>query len=559
MIFINSFLLFYIIKVYINNYVIGIESKFEKYFNHLPRWKLIVGTAILTVGAAHVIDLIRNREELPERVKKRFFNLLKRIPSVRMKIEEEMKMASEDIREKMYENEEYVFESFLELPEKGKKKEDILKLTEDILNLGKFDWKNGKISGGVMAGNKEDYTNFMVKVFSLFSWSNPLHVDVFPGIRKMECEVVAMVTKLFHGDENTIGCMTQGGSESLIMVMKAYRNWGRHVRGIENPEVIAPHTVHAAFEKGASILGLKFRKVQTDPRTIKFKLSDVEKLINKNTVMICGSAPDFSHGVVDDIEGLSKLALKYGIPLHVDCCLGGFFLPFIEAAGYPMKPFDFRLRGVTSISADTHKYGMAPKGSSVILYSKKEYLHHQYFTVTDWPGGIYATSTIPGSRSGANIAVCWAALLRNGMDGYVDVTKKIAQVSRDIIKGIKTIDDIYILGEPVGPVVSFASDRVNIVNVVDVMDYLGWHLQALQNPPGMHIYLTSLHTTNEGFAQEFIEDLRKAVEMVKQSPDPNSGWTKIYGLAKSVPDKRLVEELVKVYLDTYYTSPKELN
>ena len=193
-----------------------------------------------------------------------------------------------------------------------------------------------------------------------------------------------------------------------------YRDYAKNVKGIENPVIVAPVTAHAAFQKAADLLDMGIRHVGVDPKTQKVDLGAMRRAISASTCMLVGSAPQFPHGSVDDIRGIAGLGVKYGIPVHVDACLGGFLIAFMEEAGFPLEPFDFRVKGVTSISADTHKYGYAPKGSSVVLYSRPEFRRQQWFSVGDWPGGIYATSTIGGSRAGGIIAACWASLMYYG-------------------------------------------------------------------------------------------------------------------------------------------------
>lgn len=237
-----------------------------------------------------------------------------------------------------------------------------------------------------------------------------MHPDVFPGLRQMEAEVVSMVMNLYHAPSEGGGSMTSGGSESILMSIKAHRDMARDLKGITEPELIAPVSAHAAFDKGCHYFGVKLIHVPVDDSG-KVVISRVANAINSNTIMIVGSTPSFPHGALDDIPALSELACKHKIGLHVDSCLGGFLVPFMEKAGYPL-PFltDFRLAGVTSISCDTHKYGFAPKGSSVIMYRDKKIRKYQYFVQTEWSGGVYGSPTMAGSRPGALSAGCWAAM-----------------------------------------------------------------------------------------------------------------------------------------------------
>ena len=229
-----------------------------------------------------------------------------------------------------------------------------------------------------------------------------MHPEVFPGIRKMESEIVSMVLHLFHAPADGCGSVTSGGTESILMSIKAHRDFAYENKGITEPEMIVPISVHAAFDKGAHYFGVKIIHAPVDPITGMVNLKKVEAAISSNTILvitffisfltpfsikIVGSAPGFPHGIIDDLPSLGQIAKKYKIGFHIDCCLGGFLVPFMDKAGFPLPhPCDFRVSGVTSISVDTHKYGFAPKGSSVIMYLNKELRNHQYFVLTDWPG-----------------------------------------------------------------------------------------------------------------------------------------------------------------------------
>jgi sphinganine-1-phosphate aldolase len=261
------------------------------------------------------------------------------------------------------------------------------------------------VLGGIYHGGSE-LLSLCTSVYGMFALSNPLHPEVFPFIRKMEAEVVRMTVNLFNGDENCCGTMTAGGTESILMAMKAYRDWG-YSKVISMRDNIAASTAHAAFDKAAHYFQMKLVHIPVDQQTFRIDINAVKKAINKNTVVIVGSAPHFPQGIIDNIPALSEIAVKHRINLHVDSCLGGFLLPFIRRLGYKTYDFDFSVAGVTSISADSHKYGYAPKGSSVVMYRNKELRHCQYFVAADWTGGIYASPSMPGSRPGGLIAATW--------------------------------------------------------------------------------------------------------------------------------------------------------
>ncbi|KAF7799754.1 hypothetical protein EIP86_010996 [Pleurotus ostreatoroseus] len=252
------------------------------------------------------------------------------------------------------------------------------------------DWKVGKISGAVYHGG-DDVSKVLVAAFERYCVTNPLHPDVFPTIRKMEAEVVAMCLKMYNNPSGA-GTTTSGGTESIIMSVKTHRDWARATKGITEPEIIVPASAHAAFDKGAAYMKIKVHTIPVNPVTRKVDLKRVARAINGNTVMLVGSCINFPDGNQDDIVGLGRLAKKYNIGLHVDCCLGSFIVPFVEKAGFSIDPFDFRVEGVTAISCDTHK------GNSVIMYRNAELRSHQYYVNPTWMGGVYASPSMAGSR-----------------------------------------------------------------------------------------------------------------------------------------------------------------
>lgn len=376
-------------------------------------------------------------------------------------VSKELAKADETISKKC--REIYCNEKFLtNLPQNGMKPEEILKEFKNYQKLLKIDYKGGRVSGAVYSSMSPNLIDLITKIYSETAFSNPLHPEVFPNITKMEAEIIRWVINLYRGDDNCCGSLTSGGTESIVLAIKAYRDYARNVRGIRKPELVAPNTAHAAFHKACQYFCIKFRSIPVDPVTFKADVKAMERAVNRNTILLVGSACGYPHGIIDDIESLAVVAYKYNIPLHVDCCLGGFLVPFVKDAGFHIDPVDFSVPGVTSISCDTHKYGFTPKGSSIIMYSDKKYRQYQYSVYTEWPGGIYISPTIAGSRSGANIAACWAALLYYGYNGYVESTRKILSVRQKIMNGLEKIDDIFVLGKPSLSVVAFGSKRFDI-------------------------------------------------------------------------------------------------
>lgn len=293
--------------------------------------------------------------------------------------------------------------------------------------------------------------------------------------------------------------------------------------------------------------------------------SHISRLLNSNTILLVGSAPNFPHGIIDDIPALSRLALRRNIPLHVDCCLGSFLVPFLARAGYETTPFDFSVPGVTSISCDTHKYGFAPKGNSTVLYRTAALRKYQYFVCADWSGGVYASPNMAGSRPGALIAGCWASMVRTGQDGYIDACHKIVGAAKKIAAGIEEgvalKNDLQVLGKPLVSVVAFTSRTLDVYDIADGMSAKGWHLNALQNPPAIHVAVTlpivaavdDLLRDLEIVVQEEREKERIRVLEGKGAKGAKKGdAAALYGVAGSLPDKSIVVELANGFLDCLY-------
>ena len=328
---------------------------------------------------------------------------------------------------------------------------------------------------------------------------------------------------------------------------------------------ILPETAHTAFRKAGAYFKIKVHLVACPGPSHRVHIPSVSRLINSNTILLVGSAPNFPHGIIDDISTLSRLAQRRKLPLHVDCCLGSFLVPFLARAGFETEPFDFSLKGVTSISCDTHKYGFAPKGNSTVLYRNSKLRTYQYFISPDWSGGVYASPGIAGSRPGALIACCWASLMAQGESGYIDACHKIVGGAKTIEMAIREdpalAADLQVIGKPLVSVVAFTSASLNIYDMADAMSAKGWHLNALQDPPAIHVAVT---LPIVAAVDRLISDLVAVVEDEKEKERIRVAEGKgkkggaggdaaaLYGVAGSLPDKSIVVQLAGGFLDTLY-------
>ncbi len=397
------------------------------------------------------------------------------------------------------------------LPETGMPKEQVLAAMraakgEDI------NWREGKAFSLVYHAGVEA-ADLLRQAYNIFLSENALNPTAFPSLRRFETDVISMTAHLLGGDERVVGNMTSGGTESILMAVKTARDWARarHPR-IKHPQMILPLTAHPAFEKAAHYFCVK--AVRT-PVGDDFR-ADVEaaaQAITGDTVLMVGSAPSYPQGVIDPIADLAAVAKGKGILFHVDACMGGFMLPFVRRAGYPVPDFDFSVPGVTSISVDLHKFGYAAKGASVILYANREIRRHQLFAYTDWSGGIYASPTMTGTRPGGAIAAAWAIMNHLGEAGYTAMAEAVMDATVKIRQGVDRIKGIHVLGDPEMSVFALASDEANIYDIGDEMALRGWYLERQQFPPCLHMTVNYRHVE---MVDAFLQDLSIAVAAARK-------------------------------------------
>jgi sphinganine-1-phosphate aldolase len=440
-------------------------------------------------------------------------------------------------------------------------------------------WQEGKTWSLVFHGG-DQVADFLKEAYTMFFSENGLNPMAFPSLKKFEAEVVAMTADLLGGDAETAGNMTSGGTESILMAVKTAREWARARNpALTNPEMILPETAHPAFEKAAHYFSVKSVHVPVGP-DFRARVEAARQAVTPNTILVVGSAPSYPHGVVDPIAELAAIARENGILCHVDACVGGFMLPFVRQLGYPVPEFDLTVPGVTSISADLHKYAYAAKGASVVLYRDRALRRHQFFVYTGWSGGIYASPTMTGTRPGGAIAAAWAILNHLGREGYLELADTVMKTVVRLREGIAAIDGVEILGDPAMSVLAIGSDSLNVYEVGDELTRHGWHLDRQQNPPSLHLTVTPAHAQ---VADQFLADLASAVAAVKRfSLDKLSNSAKVglvraaakllppslmsalaahsssmtglhsaamYGMMASLPDRGDLDELVLGVLD----------
>ena len=433
----------------------------------------------------------------------------------------------------------------MNLHAKGMPRDEILSRMRDV-RAGDVNWRQGR-SWGLVYFAGDEVLDLLKEAYAMFFSENGLSPIAFPSLRYFEAEVVAMTAAMLGGGPEAAGTMTTGGTESILMAVKTARDRARAERPeITAPEMVLPITAHPAFEKAAHYFDVKAVHI---PVTEDFR-ADVNAgraAVNANTVLMVGSAPAYPHGVVDPIRELAAIAMERDISFHVDACVGGFILPWLKRLGYDIPDFDLSVPGVTSISADLHKYGFAAKGASTVIYRDSSMRRNQFFVYTDWPGGLYGSAAMSGTRPGGAIAAAWAIMKYMGEEGYLRLAGDIMETSKRLMDGIRSIPGLRILGRPVMSVFAFTSDDFNIYALGEAMESRGWDLHRQQLPPSLHMVVTPAH---ERIVEPFLEDLRNAAAEVAASDSSGvAGMAAIYGMVSALADSTPAREFVMDVLD----------
>lgn len=471
----------------------------------------------------------------------------------------------------------------MQIPEKSLPKEQVLGTLQTFKSRD-MDWKAGKVWCYVYDPGEET-AKVVEEAYLLFLTENGLDPTVFPSMLKLETDVVRMLATLLHGDEKVVGHLTTGGTESIMLAVKAARDRARALHSeITRPEMVLPKTAHASFHKAAHYLGVTPIVVDINPATFKVEEEAMRAAITENTILLVASAPSYSQGVIDPIAEIGALAQEKGLLFHVDGCVGGIHLSFMHKLGYGVPDFDFSVPGVTSISADLHKYGYAAKGASCVIYRDKDIRKYQLFACTDTTGYTLINTTLTSSKSGGPMAGAWAILNYLGEAGFMDIVKTVQETTQKLIEGVNAIPELEVLGQPAMCMFSFKSDIINVYQLADAMAKRGWYIQGQFSTPltprNLHL---SVNYGTVGQANALLKDLRECVEEVKkmdlidgdgiramvsaalQSPDPEAAFNQLAASAgltgTDLPEEMafinevmdaLPDELCNMFLVNYF-------
>jgi glutamate/tyrosine decarboxylase-like PLP-dependent enzyme len=398
------------------------------------------------------------------------------------------------------------------LPERGWSKREILealaaKRSRDVR------WRDGRTFGMVYDPGPEAH-EVLEAVACAFLHDNALNTLAFPSLGEIQSEVVRIVAELC-GAPDAAGFVTSGGTESILLAVKAARDRARAERGVTEPEIVLPVSAHAAFHKAAHCFGLRVRRVPVDTEW-RADVAAAAEVVSERTVLVVGSAPQYPQGVIDPIPELAALAASVGANFHTDACMGGFVLPFMERLGEPVRPWDFRVDGVTTVSADLHKLGYAPKGASVLLHRTKELRRWQTFVFDDWLGGFYASPNLQGTRAGLPLACAWAILHHLGFEGYLRLTRLTLDTTRRLVTGVREIPGLTVLGEPEAHLVAISADpdhrpAVDVFALGDALAARGWFHDRQTPPDTLH---ATVSAGNAPVIEDYLDDLAACVAEV---------------------------------------------
>ena len=406
----------------------------------------------------------------------------------------------------------------MELPKHGMAREAIAAQLEDVA-AHDLDWRSGRVFAYVY-DDARDAREIGTLAYARFLSENALDPTVFPSALRFETDVVEVALRHLGGGPQAAGTFTSGGTESILLAVKACRDHARATRPrVTRPQMILPDTAHAAFHKAAHYFGLEKVVVPTLPKRFTADVDAMRRAVTDRTILLVGSAPSYAHGVMDPVVELGALADERGLWLHVDACVGGWLLPWFRRLGEPVPPFDFGVRGVSSMSMDLHKYAFCPKGASIVAYRDKALRFYQHFACSGWAGYTMINPTVQSSKSVGPMAAAWAVLHHLGDAGYEAIAAETLEGTRRLLAGVRGIDGLQVLGEPGFCLAAVATPGASVFHLVDEMRRRRWYVQPQlrlnHSPENAHF---TLHPGNARHVDALLTDLREAAPIARAKP-----------------------------------------
>ena len=399
----------------------------------------------------------------------------------------------------------------MSIPSVGWSSDQVFDALEE-LRTGDIAWRDGRaFSLAYYAG--AEAIQVAEEAYRRFSGENALSTNAFPSLRKIQSDVVAMTGPWLGANHDSAGFMTSGGTESILMAVKAARDRLRSERNITKPNIVLPTSAHAAFDKACAYFDVESRRVDVKADW-RADVKSMRSQVDQNTVLIVASAPQYPQGVVDDVTGIAALALEADCNCHVDACMGGVTLAYLERLGEVLPPWNLRVPGVSSISVDLHKFGYTSKGASVIMYASKYLRSFQGFVTDKWLGGLYASSGALGTKSGGSMASAWAVMHHLGDDGYLRLTAQAREATLRLATTISSSEHYVLRAQPETTLLCFGAkdpDALNVFAVADELWQRGWYIDRQTPPDSLHCTVNAIHYDK---IESFVKDLELATNTV---------------------------------------------
>lgn len=386
-------------------------------------------------------------------------------------------------------------------------------------------WKEGRVFSLAYYAGPETH-DLATEAYRRFSGENALNVDAFPSLRSMQSDVLAIVADWLEAPDTARGFFTSGGTESILMAVKAARDQFRAC-GIATPNVVLPTSAHAAFEKAGAYFDVEMRRVavRDDWRA---DAAAMDEACDGDTVMIVASAPQYPQGVVDPVAEVAAVARQRGVNCHVDACMGGVVLPYLARLGVAVPAWNFAVDGVTSMSVDLHKFGYTAKGASVVMYRDAQLRSFQGFVTDNWLGGVYGSSGMLGTKSGGPIAAAWAVMHHLGDAGYLELARVARETAVQVAVAVDADPRLVLRAYPDTTLLSFgtSSTDLDVAMIANQLSAFGWYVDQQTPPPSMHLTINAVHASTYA---AFLADLHRILDGVVPGGGAGDRTMRSYG------------------------------
>lgn len=531
-------------KAMVNNHLDSLIDRFQLTSVDIVLWT-ILGYVVLRFLWIHRLRMLERI--FWTNIKRKAVQKFLTLPPVAKKIDEKLDKALMEVREEFRKNNPA--ELCKELGEQGASWETIDSKLKQLLKPDQQLKSSGRLSGMYYTPNDEQFEKEVAQRSSPYLYYNLMHVDKVVGVRQAEVELLSWFIQMLKGDQTAMGVSTSGGTESILLAVISFREVARIYRGVTEPELLLPASAHSAFFKACFYFKIRARVVPLDPKTFTVDLKKLKARINQNTIGVVCSGGNYPHGLVDPVPEVAEIVRPYKLPIHVDCCLGGYSMIFSEELGIDVPKFNFEIPEVTTISIDPHKYGMAPKGVSLLLFRNPIFKKASIYVHEDWCGGVYGTTSITGSKPSSSMIGGWMSTLKLGKEGLRANVKAIHDILISTVEKLKKNDCIQVIGNPQLNTFAFCFKAefktFSIFQMAEALTRKGWYAPILQFPSVIHMAIT--RSNMDQVRDSFAETVTVILKELRENPGlyGDSKSSQIYCSKLKVPDGCVIEQAIK--------------